>query len=98
MGAEDLLHLDRYPVRRCQTVSLLAFFTLAFKALSAALDFLREKRAFEGAEAEIMAAHAKGALDDIRDAQKTKAEVDARTSGPDASAKLRDDAANLYRD
>lgn len=56
------------------------------------------KQLMDAGKAQAISENLKGALDEIRAAQKVKTEVDARTSGPDASAKLRDDPANLYRD
>ena len=75
-----------------------AIIAAVFKAISAAVDYLNKKQMMDAAEAEIFSRYAKGALDEIRQAAKTRSDVDARTSGPDADAKLRDDPANLYRD
>lgn len=79
-------------------MSWLSAIGLLLKIADGLMAYARDKRLIDGAVAERMLVHTQGALDEIRAAQKVKTEVDARTSGPDASAKLRDDPANLYRD
>ncbi len=76
----------------------LALIIGVIKALMAGIEYLNNKQALDTASAAILSKNLQGALDEIRQAAKTRADVDARTSGPDADAKLRDDPANLYRD
>lgn len=79
-------------------MSWLTLIAGVISAIVAALGYLERRQAIDSATAIAVSNQLQGALDAIRSAQETKAEVDSRTSGPDASNKLRNDPANLYRD
>ncbi len=55
----------------------LAIILACFKALSAAVEFLRNKQALDAATAEILSVHLKGALDEIKIANDARAAVRA---------------------
>lgn len=76
----------------------LAFLGALVSIANAVAKYLGNKQLIDAGKAEAVSTQLQGALDAIRSAQAVKVEVDARTAGPDASAKLRDDPANLYRD
>ncbi|HEY4355966.1 MAG TPA: hypothetical protein VGN16_09480 [Acidobacteriaceae bacterium] len=79
-------------------MSWIAFVTTCISIVSAIVSYLKDQQAIESGVAEAVAAHLQGALDELKNANKARSDVDARTSGPDATERLRDDPANLYRD
>lgn len=65
---------------------------------NALVGWLQSRQQISAAQAELISAQLTGAMDEIKSAIKTRMDVDARVSGPDAADKLRRDKAGFFRD